>query len=255
MFIEKNNQRGVRNRNKYGKSTSRKIPIPPDFEGNNYRPIFDILKYKSMRPSDACPSFFLETTRSKADLSIELSDGRKIVNHSCRRTAIQMLKDGDIPEDEIMEFSGHRSREGVRTYKSIDEARKIKNVVSLIPLDFEDIEVEEFEYFPGNSWENLNDNDDSDSEFSEQGNSHDREDLGEIEHNSSSSEVNSGKNSDEDCDLIQTDNKAKKRQILKDTDTDICNITQRKRKCEAQSEFSKIIIPDTVKDVHFHIHY
>jgi len=66
MFIEKNNQRGVRNRNKYGKSTSRKIPIPPDFEGNRYRPIFDILKYKSMRPSDACPSFFLETTRSKA---------------------------------------------------------------------------------------------------------------------------------------------------------------------------------------------
>ena len=48
---------------------------------------------------------------------------------------------------------------------------------------------------------------------------------------------------------------AKKWQILKDTDTDICNITQRKRKCEAQSEFSKIIIPDTVKDVHFHIHY
>ena len=95
---------------------------------------------------------------------IDLSDGRKIVNHSCRRTAIQMLKDEDIPEDDIMEFSGHRSREGVRTYKSPDEARKIKNVVSLIPLDLDDIEVEEFEYFPGN-WEKLNIND-SDSDFS-----------------------------------------------------------------------------------------
>ena len=100
---------------------------------------------------------------------INLSDGQKIVNHSCRRTAIQMLKDKDIPEDDIMEFSGHRSREGVRTYKSSDEARKIKNVVNLIPLDLDDIEVEEFEYFPGNSWENLNDNDDSDSEFSGNG--------------------------------------------------------------------------------------
>src|SRR4051794_35804389 len=90
---------------------------------------------------------------------IDLTDDRKIVNHSCRRTAIQMLKDEDIPEDEIMEFSGHRSREGVRTYKSSAEAKKIQNTVSLIPLDIEDIEVEEFEYFPGNSWANLNDND------------------------------------------------------------------------------------------------
>ncbi|CAI2172700.1 2225_t:CDS:2 [Funneliformis geosporum] len=53
---------------------------------------------------------------------INLSDDRKIVNHSCHRTAIQMLKDEDIPEDEIMEFS-----------------------------DIEDIEVKEFEYFSGNS--------------------------------------------------------------------------------------------------------
>jgi hypothetical protein len=100
---------------------------------------------------------------------INLEDDRKVVNHSCRRTAIQMLKDGDIPEDEIMEFSGHRSREGVRTYKSSDEARKIKNTISLIPLDFEDMEIEEFEYFPGNSWANLNDNN-SDSDYSGNGN-------------------------------------------------------------------------------------
>ena len=100
---------------------------------------------------------------------INLEDDCKIVNHSCRRTAIQMLKDGDIPEDEIMEFSGHRSREGVRTYKSADEARKIKNTISLIPLDFEDMEIEEFEYFPGNSLANLNDNN-SDSDYSGNGN-------------------------------------------------------------------------------------
>jgi len=93
---------------------------------------------------------------------IDLSDGRKIVNHSCRKTAIQMLKDNDIPEDEIMEFSGYRSREGVRTYKNSKEEKRIKNAASLIPLDFEDMEIEEFEYFPGNSWNDLNANDDSD---------------------------------------------------------------------------------------------
>ncbi|CAI2186514.1 1274_t:CDS:2, partial [Funneliformis geosporum] len=53
IFIEKNNQRDVRNKNKYRKSTSRKIPILPDLEANIYRPIYDILKYKSMRPSNA----------------------------------------------------------------------------------------------------------------------------------------------------------------------------------------------------------
>ncbi|GES83865.1 hypothetical protein GLOIN_2v1780132 [Rhizophagus clarus] len=177
MFIEKNNQRGVRNRNKYGKSTSRKISIPPDFEGNNYQPIYDILKYKSMIPSEACPSFFLETTRSKAGqmlhqiatlTGIDLSDGWKIVNHSCRRTAIQMLKDGDVPEDDIMEFSGHRSQ--------------------LTRRNLDDIEIEEFEYFPGN-WENLNIND-SDSDSS------DNDGLDEDVYNSSSSEVDSEENSD-----------------------------------------------------------
>jgi hypothetical protein len=42
-----------------------------------------------------------------------------------------MLKDNDISEDEIMEFSGHRSREGVRTYKNSKEEKRIKNAASL----------------------------------------------------------------------------------------------------------------------------
>ncbi|GBB93687.1 hypothetical protein RclHR1_22110002 [Rhizophagus clarus] len=99
---------------------------------------------------------------------IDLSDGWKIVNHSCRRTAIQMLKDGDVPEDDIMEFSGHRSQ--------------------LTRRNLDDIEIEEFEYFPGN-WENLNIND-SDSDSS------DNDGLDEDVYNSSSSEVDSEENSD-----------------------------------------------------------
>ncbi|CAI2193220.1 19306_t:CDS:1, partial [Funneliformis geosporum] len=105
--------------------------------------------YKTQRMSQNKLGKMLHQIANLTD--INLSDDQKIVNHSWRRIAIQMLKDEDIPEDRIMEFSGHRSREGVRTYKSLDEARKIQNIVSLIPLDIEDIEVEEFEYFPGNS--------------------------------------------------------------------------------------------------------
>ena len=135
---------------------------------------------------------------------IDLSDDRKIVNHSCRRTAIQMLKEGDIPEDEIMEFSGHRSREGVRTYKSSDDARKIKNIVSLIPLDIEDIELEEFEYFPGNPLVNISD-DESDSDGEINYYDHLNEGEQQYENLSNSSKADSSENLDlnEDDDMTQ----------------------------------------------------
>lgn len=38
-------------------------------------------------------------------------DERKITNHSAGRSAIMILKAADVPEDEIMCFLGHRSRE------------------------------------------------------------------------------------------------------------------------------------------------
>ncbi|CAG8737664.1 8820_t:CDS:1, partial [Gigaspora rosea] len=41
---------------------------------------------------------------------------RKITNHSARRTAIMLRKESDKPEDELMAFSGHRLREGIRSY-------------------------------------------------------------------------------------------------------------------------------------------
>jgi hypothetical protein len=65
LYTEKNNQRGVFKRNKYGKSSARKIPIPADQEDGRYKPINDILKYISKRPKDASEFFFLETATSK----------------------------------------------------------------------------------------------------------------------------------------------------------------------------------------------
>ena len=45
----------------------------------------------------------------------------------------------------------------------------------------------------------------------------------------------------------------KKWKALKEVDT--YNIKQKKKKSKVQLEFSKIIISNTVKNVHFHIHY
>ncbi|CAG8701908.1 4484_t:CDS:2 [Cetraspora pellucida] len=63
-----------------------------------------------------------------ADLTkINLDNGHKITNHLLRRTVIQRLKDLNIPEDERMEFLGHRSREGIKAYNNSNEDQKIQN--------------------------------------------------------------------------------------------------------------------------------
>ncbi|CAG8757464.1 17872_t:CDS:2, partial [Gigaspora rosea] len=109
---EKNNQRGALKSNKYGKSSARKIPIPPDDANNRFKPIQDILQMISLRPFGAFEHDDGENSGTNLD------NGRKISNHSLRRTAIQRLKDPKVPEDERMEFSGHRSREGIQAYSS-----------------------------------------------------------------------------------------------------------------------------------------
>ena len=92
-----------------------------------------------------------------ADLTkINLDNGRKITNHSLRRTAIQRLKDLNVPEDERIEFSGHRSREGIKVYNNSNEDQKIQNMALLIPLDHDDLPYEEFNYFPGDGVNFLN---------------------------------------------------------------------------------------------------
>ena len=87
---------------------------------------------------------------------INLDNSRKICNHSLRRTAIQRLKDLDVPEDERMVFSGHRSREGIRAYNSPNDEQRLRNTSMLISLDFDDIPYEEFGYFPGDAQNYVN---------------------------------------------------------------------------------------------------
>ncbi|CAG8548176.1 8811_t:CDS:2 [Cetraspora pellucida] len=150
LTYEKNNQHGALKHNKYEKSAAKKLPITLDNSNNRFKPVYDILKMIFLRPLNADNVLFLETylqngiwfkTSSMgekklgtmmsqiADLTkINLDNGCKITNHSLRRTAIQRLKDLNIPEDERIEFSGHRSH----------------------------LPYEEFNYFPSNSINYLN---------------------------------------------------------------------------------------------------
>ncbi|RIB12962.1 hypothetical protein C2G38_1772939 [Gigaspora rosea] len=47
---------------------------------------------------------------------INLDNNRLITNHSCRRTAIQLLKNNRVLESDLQAFSGHRSHESLADY-------------------------------------------------------------------------------------------------------------------------------------------
>ncbi|CAG8832568.1 33179_t:CDS:2, partial [Racocetra persica] len=140
---EKNNQGGLQDRNKYGKFSSRRIHIPADLPNNKFKPIQDLQSYVNLRPADAYEKFYLQLTRNSQaiqDKNLFLKSGlgrhtlanmmndiaqsskinitdQRITNHLGRRTAIQLLSDLSVNEHEMMTFSGHRSVNGLRSYK------------------------------------------------------------------------------------------------------------------------------------------
>ncbi|RIB28523.1 hypothetical protein C2G38_2028489 [Gigaspora rosea] len=69
LHKEKNNQGGAFFRHKHEKTSSRRIPIPPDSSNNEYTPVNDILFYLSKVPdSELVDPFFRETYKGKKDL-------------------------------------------------------------------------------------------------------------------------------------------------------------------------------------------
>ncbi|UZO12062.1 uncharacterized protein OCT59_003612 [Rhizophagus irregularis] len=54
---------------------------------------------------------------------INLDNRRLITNHSCCRTAIQMLKDNGLSDSDLQSFSGHRSRESLADYCKTSDNR------------------------------------------------------------------------------------------------------------------------------------
>jgi hypothetical protein len=66
---------------------------------------------------------------------INLNNGRLITNHSCRRTAIQMLKNKGLSDSDLQSFSGHRSRESLADYCRISDDQQVLNTAKLIPFE------------------------------------------------------------------------------------------------------------------------
>ncbi|CAB5384145.1 unnamed protein product [Rhizophagus irregularis] len=78
---------------------------------------------------------------TKIDIPIEL-----LSNHSGRKTATQVLQDEEIPEQvvlrnesklyeqAIMQLTGHKSVQGVRAYKTINEEQQLNTLKTLINI-------------------------------------------------------------------------------------------------------------------------
>ena len=58
---------------------------------------------------------FLSTTAKNAGLHRE---GKKVTNHSVRRTWISRLLDADVPENFVAQLSGHKNTKSLQSYKS-----------------------------------------------------------------------------------------------------------------------------------------
>ncbi|CAH3159965.1 unnamed protein product [Porites lobata] len=67
---------------------------------------------------DFCHQFrrkFLSTVAKNVDLHRE---GKKVINHSVRKTCISSLLDANVPENLVAQLSGHKSTESLQSYKS-----------------------------------------------------------------------------------------------------------------------------------------
>ncbi|CAG8457709.1 3631_t:CDS:2 [Funneliformis mosseae] len=138
LHKEKNNQGSAFYRNIHGKTGSWHIPIPPDQPNNQYTPVKDILLFLSKLPESTLVQdpLFYETSKSKKDLD----NGRKITNHSCRHTVIQLLRNNGVSELELQSFSGHHSRESLADYSQTSEYQRNMNTAMLIPYSPQDLD-------------------------------------------------------------------------------------------------------------------
>ena len=71
---------------------------------------------------------FLSTAAEKAGLHRE---GKRVTNHSVRKTCISRLLDADIPENFVAQLSGHKSTESLQSYKSASSTHQRKMSLTL----------------------------------------------------------------------------------------------------------------------------
>ena len=58
--------------------------------------------------------------------------GKKITNHSSRKTCVQKLKNAGVPRDKIIDITGHRNVLSLNSYEGDDEnqAKELSNIIS-----------------------------------------------------------------------------------------------------------------------------
>ncbi|CAG8831855.1 35976_t:CDS:1, partial [Racocetra persica] len=96
------------------------------------------------------------TLKTRIDVNVH-----KITNHSARRTVIIILKASDIPENEIMCFSGHKSHEGVKTYSKPTDNQQLRSMATLILYTTIGKNLEEFYSYLGNLYTHKSDSEDN----------------------------------------------------------------------------------------------
>ncbi|CAG8486793.1 13812_t:CDS:2, partial [Racocetra persica] len=147
-YTSKNNQRGLQ------KGQAQVILILVNAVG----PYDDIKFYLSKQPSLADSEFYLQLNSdwmesgiwykknhvgknklmnfmrkigciTQIDIPIEL-----LTNYSGQKTAAQCLQDRDIPEQAIMQLTGHKSVQGIHAYKQVNEDQQLNTINTLINI-------------------------------------------------------------------------------------------------------------------------
>ena len=72
---------------------------------------------------------------------------RKITNHSCRRTAIQLLKNNGLSDSGLQSFSGHQSRESLADCCQTSDDQRILNTAMLIPFSSQELDLDEYDHY------------------------------------------------------------------------------------------------------------
>ncbi|RIB26066.1 hypothetical protein C2G38_2164347 [Gigaspora rosea] len=76
---------------------------------------------------------------------INLADDQKITNHSTRCTVITLLKQSNVPKDEAMVSSGHRSQEEICIYCDPSYNQRLASIALLIPFVLQEQDLNKFE--------------------------------------------------------------------------------------------------------------
>ena len=67
-----------------------------------------------------------------------MHSGKKVSNHSARKTSISRLLDAGVPENFVTKLSGHKNLQSLSTYKSasLKQQRQISDTLSRTPTAF-----------------------------------------------------------------------------------------------------------------------